>query len=151
MKCPFCQGPDFDVVDSRTDAGGFPVRRRRKCNECGRKAWTVEQLEETPLKVVKKDETREPFDRRKIRRGLETACYKRPLSTELLDRAVSDIESAIYRQYDSEVPSSAIGELVMARLKELDQVAYVRFASVYREFKDVSDFVEEVQPMLGEK
>jgi transcriptional repressor NrdR len=151
MKCPFCREGGFEVVDSRADREGFPIRRRRRCSACGRRAWTVETLEEAPLKVIKKNDTREPFDRRKIRRGLEKACYKRPLSTEQLEEAVSQIEAEIYRRFDQEVPVSAIGELVMTRLKELDQVAYVRFASVYREFKDVSDFVEEVQPMLGEK
>jgi transcriptional repressor NrdR len=151
MKCPFCREGGFEVVDSRADREGFPIRRRRRCSACGRRAWTVEQLEEAPLKVIKKNDTREPFDRRKIRRGLEKACYKRPLSTEQLEEAVTQIEAEIYRRYDQEVPVSAIGELVMSRLKELDQVAYVRFASVYREFKDVSDFVEEVQPMLEDR
>jgi transcriptional repressor NrdR len=149
MKCPFCRLGDFEVVDSRACKGGFPVRRRRRCDRCERRAWTVEHLVETPLKVVKKDETREPFDRRKIRQGLEKACYKRPLRSDQLEEAVDQIEAELYQQYDSEVPSTVIGEQVMAKLKELDQVAYVRFASVYREFKDVSDFVEEVQPMLG--
>jgi transcriptional repressor NrdR len=151
MKCPFCRHGDFEVTDSRSNQGEFPIRRRRKCDGCGRRAWTVEQLEETPLKVVKKDQSREAFDRVKIRRGLEKACYKRPISGSQLEETVSAIEAELYRQYDTEVQSSVIGELLMARLKELDQVAYVRFASVYREFKDVSDFVEEVQPMLSER
>jgi len=149
MKCPFCRQGDFDVTDTRTDAGDFPIRRRRRCSHCGRRAWTSEQMEATPLKVVKKDQTREPYDRRKIIAGLEKACYKRPVSSQQIEEIVSHVESAVYRQYDREVPSTAIGELVMSLLRELDQVAYVRFASVYREFKDVSDFVEEVQPMLG--
>ena len=111
----------------------------------------MEQIEETPLKVVKKDDTREPFDRAKILRGLEKACYKRPLGSQEIEEVVSKVEAELYQRYEREVPSSAIGELVMAHLRELDQVAYVRFASVYREFKDVSEFVEEVQPMLGDK
>jgi transcriptional repressor NrdR len=148
MKCPFCRQGDFAVVDSRSHRDGFPVRRRRVCNQCGRRVWTVEHIEDMPLKVVKKDESREPFDPEKIRRGLEKACYKRPVSTEQLEAVVRDIEAEIYANHFGEVPVSAVGELVMEHLKKLDQVAYVRFASVYREFKDVSDFVEEVQPML---
>ncbi|MCS6978062.1 MAG: transcriptional regulator NrdR [Gemmatales bacterium] len=151
MKCPFCRNGDFDVIDSRSQQGDFPIRRRRKCSHCGRRAWTTEHLEAAPLKVVKKDQSREPFDRLKIRRGLEKACYKRPISGDQLEELVSAVEAEVYRRYDTEVPSSVIGEMLMERLKELDQVAYVRFASVYREFKDVSDFVEEVQPMLGER
>jgi transcriptional repressor NrdR len=151
MKCPFCREGSFEVTDSRSDRDRFPIRRRRRCTHCGRRAWTVERLEEAPLKVIKKNQSREPFDRLKIRKGMEKACYKRPLSTAQLEQAVDEIEAEIYRQFDSEAPVSAIGELVMAKLKELDQVAYVRFASVYREFKDVSEFVEEVQPMLGER
>ncbi len=151
MKCPFCRQGDFDVVDSRSREGDFPVRRRRRCGQCGRKAWTIEQIEEVPLKVVKKNGIREPFERRKIARGLEKACYKRPVSSQQLEEIAADIETEIYSRFDREAPSSAIGELVMARLKELDQVAYVRFASVYRDFKAVSDFVEEVQPMLSDQ
>lgn len=151
MRCPFCREDNFDVVDTRATRGGFPVRRRRRCARCGRRAWTIEELQEHPLKVVKKDHTREPFNAAKIRGGLEKACYKRPLSSDQIEEVVAMIEEEIYRQFDKEVPSSVIGERVMAHLKELDQVAYVRFASVYREFKDVSDFVEEVQPMLGSK
>jgi transcriptional repressor NrdR len=148
MKCPFCRQGDFAVVDSRSSQGGFPVRRRRVCGQCGRKVWTTEQIEEVPLKVVKKDESREPFDPDKIRRGLEKACYKRPVSTEQIEGIIRDVEEAVYAQYFGEVPATVLGDLVMEHLRKLDQVAYVRFASVYREFKDVSDFVDEVQPML---
>jgi transcriptional repressor NrdR len=151
MKCPFCRAGDFDVTDSRPGEGEYLIRRRRRCSQCGRRAWTIEQLEESLLKVIKKDQSREPFSRRKILSGLEKACYKRPLTSEQLEQAVTRIETELYRTYDREVPASAIGELVMAELKQLDQVAYVRFASVYREFKDVSAFVQEVQPMLAEK
>jgi transcriptional repressor NrdR len=149
MKCPFCREGDFDVTDTRAADGDFPIRRRRRCSRCGRRAWTSEQMEESPLKVVKKDLSREPYDRRKIVTGLEKACYKRPISSQQIEEAVNRIEGEIFRRHDREVPSSVIGEMAMSQLRELDQVAYVRFASVYHEFKDVSDFVEEVQPMLG--
>ncbi len=149
MKCPFCREGDFAVVDSRNHQGGFPVRRRRVCDRCKRRVWTVEHIEENPLKVVKKDDSREPFDAGKIRRGLEKACYKRPVSAEQIEAIVRRIESDVYAAYFGEVPASVLGDMVMEHLKTLDQVAYVRFASVYREFKDVSDFVEEVEPMLA--
>jgi transcriptional repressor NrdR len=148
MKCPFCREGDFAVVDSRSQDGGFPVRRRRVCARCKRRVATVEQVEETPLKVVKKDNSREPFATAKLRRGLERACYKRPISSEQIESLVRRVEAEIYAKYWNEVPAAAIGELLMDYLKALDQVAYVRFASVYREFKDVSDFVDEVEPML---
>jgi transcriptional repressor NrdR len=127
----------------------FPIRRRRACDRCKRRAWTIEHIEEVPLKVIKKtDDRREPFDTGKLRRGIEKACYKRPITEVQIDQLVREIENAIYAGYFAEVPSSAIGDRVMERLRKLDQVAYVRFASVYREFQDVSDFVQEVQPML---
>src|SRR5262245_17346914 len=148
MKCPYCHGGDFQVLDSRAPASGFPVRRRRVCAACTRRAFTVEQLEEAPLKVIKKDDTREEFDREKLRRGLQRACYKRPVSDEQIDAIVRRVESEVHSRYWGEVPASILGETLMDYLKDLDQVAYVRFASVYREFKDVSDFVQEVQPML---
>ncbi len=148
MKCVFCREGDFAVVDSRSHRGGFPIRRRRICDRCRRRVWTVEVVEEVPLKVVKKDESREPFDPAKIRRGLERACYKRPVSADQIEALVSQVEGDVYSGYFGEVPVAVVGELVMKYLKALDQVAYVRFASVYREFTDVSDFVEEVQPML---
>jgi transcriptional repressor NrdR len=151
MKCPFCRDGDFAVVDSRSHRGGFPIRRKRLCNHCKRRAITVEHVEEAPLKVVKKDESREPFDPAKLRRGLEKACYKRPISTEQIEAIVRQVESDVYAEYFSEVPVAVVGELVMDYLRKLDQVAYVRFASVYREFKDVGDFVEEIQPMLAEE
>lgn len=149
MKCPFCRSGDFAVVDTRSQNGTFPLRRRRICNHCQRRVWTVEQVEDVPLKVIKKDESREPFDASKLRAGLEKACYKRPVSTEQIENIVRQVESDIYTSHFGEVPVATVGELVMKYLKDLDQVAYVRFASVYREFKDVSDFVHEVQPMLA--
>jgi transcriptional repressor NrdR len=151
MKCPFCREGDFAVIDSRNLQGGFPVRRRRACSRCKRRVWTVEHIEEVPLKVVKKDQAREPFDPEKIRRGLEKACYKRPVSSEQIETVVRQVESEVYATHFGEVPVAELGELVMEHLRKLDKVAYVRFASVYREFKDVSDFVEEVQPMLAKE
>src|SRR5438067_1018053 len=126
MKCPFCREGDFAVVDSRSHQGGFPIRRRRVCDRCKRKVWTVEHLVETPLQVVKKDESREPFDPEKIRYGLEKACYKRPICSEQIERIVNQVQETIYAQYFGEVPAKVLGDLVMAQLKELDQVAYVR-------------------------
>jgi transcriptional repressor NrdR len=149
MKCPFCQKGDFAVIDSRSQEDGFPVRRRRACRACKRRVTTVEQIEEVPLKVVKKDSSREPFDTAKLRRGLERACYKRPVSDEQIEDIVRQVEEYVYARYfNNEVPASVLGEMVMERLQQVDQVAYVRFASVYRAFKDVSDFVQEVEPML---
>jgi transcriptional repressor NrdR len=151
MKCPFCREGDFAVIDSRNQQGGFPIRRRRVCDRCGRRAWTSEAIEDAPLKVIKKDETREPFDPAKIRRGLERACYKRPVSSAQIDEIVREVESEVYADYFAEVPASVIGEILMARLPHLDQIAYVRFASVYREFKDVNEFMTEMQPLLRRK
>ena len=148
MKCPFCRIGDFAVIDTRSQENRFPVRRRRVCSQCRRRVWTTEQIEEVPLKVVKKDLSREPFDRGKLRRGLEKACYKRPLSSEQLEEVIQQVESELYGQYFGEVPAPVIGDMVMRHLRALDQVAYVRFASVYRQFKDASDFVQEVEPML---
>jgi transcriptional repressor NrdR len=149
MKCPFCREGDFAVIDSRSVDGGFPVRRRRVCDRCKRRVWTIEHVEEVPLKVVKKnDSRREPFDPAKLRSGLEKACYKRPVTDEQIETMVREIENDLYARYFGEVAASVIGDLVMERLRKLDQVAYVRFASVYREFQDVSEFVQEVKPML---
>jgi transcriptional repressor NrdR len=154
MKCPFCQKGDFAVIDSRHKDGTFPVRRRRACDHCKRRVWTIERIEEVQLQVVKKsDNRREAFDPAKLRRGLEKACYKRPVSPEELEAVVRRIENEIHAKYYDEVPASVVGDLAMEYLQQLDQVAYVRFASVYREFQDVSDFVNQVRPMLaqGEK
>ena len=147
MLCPFCRTGETRVIDSR---GGqdFVIRRRRVCNQCDRRFTTYEKLEESPLKVVKKDNTREPFDPEKIRRGIELACYKRPISPDQIQQIVSDVEREIYEAFELEVPSRFIGEKVFQALRRVDQVAFVRFASVYRSFQDVNDFVEELQPML---
>lgn len=147
MKCPFCKTDDDRVVDSRASSDGFAIRRRRECASCGRRYTTYERLEESPLRVVKKDERREPFDRRKILAGLIKACEKRPVSLDALEAVTEVVEGRILEAYDREVPSTAVGELVAAELKKVDQVAYVRFASVYREFKTVQEFLDELTPM----
>ena len=151
MRCPFCRADNDRVIDSRTSDDGFAIRRRRECLSCRRRYSTYERVEELKIKVVKKDEARVPFDRNKIRTGLETACWKRPVSDEQIAATVAAVEADVYAQYDQEIESRQIGQLVMKHLQKLDQVAYVRFASVYREFQDVRDFVDELEPMLGEE
>ncbi len=148
MKCPFCKEENDRVTDTRPAQDGFAIRRRRECLECHRRYTTYEQIEELNVKVVKKDGSRVPFDREKIKQGLEKACWKRPISSEQIESIVADVEDKVYSTFDSEVESQYIGELVIEHLRLLDQVAYVRFASVYREFKDVRDFVTELEPML---
>ena len=147
MICPFCRHDETKVVDSR-GSQEFVIRRRRECLDCGRRFTTYEKIEESPLKVIKKDGTRIPFDREKIRIGLEKACYKRPVSADQIERIISEVEVEVSANFEREVPSRYIGEQVFNCLRRVDQVAFVRFASVYREFKDVNDFVEELQPML---
>lgn len=149
MKCPFCQASDTKVVDSRTCRDGFGIRRRRQCSDCNKRFSTYEQIAETPVVVIKKDATRTPFDREKIRIGVEKACYKRPISPEQVEEVAAKIEASITQAGEPEFPAARIGEMVMHELRQLDQVAYVRFASVYREFKDVSDFEHEIRPMLA--
>lgn len=149
MKCPFCRGTRDRVVDSRMSGGGYIIRRRRECLDCGRRFTTYERIEMLPLRVVKKDGKRVEFDRDKILHGVMRACEKRPVSAECVEEIVADIEASIYNNFDKEVTSRHIGQLVMDKLRKVDQVAYIRFASVYREFKDVSEFVDEVRPMLG--
>jgi transcriptional repressor NrdR len=151
MRCPYC-GKDHDrVSDSRASDDGFTIRRRRECLHCKRRFTTHERVDETGIKVVKKNGVREPFDRTKIRVGLTKACWKRPISDEQIEHLVSEVESEIYAHTESEIETSKVGEMVMQRLAQLDQVAFVRFASVYRQFKDVRDFVDELQPMLRRK
>jgi transcriptional repressor NrdR len=151
MRCPYCRIDHDRVIDSRASEDGFAIRRRRECLHCKRRFTTYERLEDMGIKVVKKDGIREPFDREKIRSGLSKACWKRPISNDQIEAAVSEIESEVYANYESEIDSKTLGELVMARLAKMDQVAFVRFASVYRQFKDVRDFVDELQPMLKRK
>ncbi len=149
MKCPFCHADNDRVVDSRAHQDGFGIRRRRECASCKRRYTTYERLEELALKVIKKkDAVREPFNREKIHRGLAKACWKRPISDDRIQVIVAEVEQEIYDQSESEIESRVIGEILMKKLRDVDQVAFVRFASVYREFKDVRDFVDELQPML---
>jgi len=150
MKCPFCQLDNDRVVDSRASDDGFAIRRRRECLGCKKRYTTYERMEPMAVKVVKKDGARVPFDREKLRRGLEKACWKRPVSDSMLESIVAGIENYIGANLETEIESRELGELVMKRLREVDQVAYVRFASVYRQFKDVHDFVDELRPMLSE-
>jgi transcriptional repressor NrdR len=150
MRCPFCRVDNDKVIDSRASQDGFAIRRRRECAACKRRYTTYEKLEEPALKVVKKDGLRMPFEREKIKRGLEKALYKRPVSDEQIESLVSAVENDVLAESDNEVETRRLGELVMQRLRDLDQVAYVRFASVYREFKDVRDFVEELEPILAQ-
>lgn len=147
MLCPVCREGETKVVDSRTSQP-TEIRRRRECLVCGRRFTTYERIEETPLKVIKKDGSRVPFDRDKIRTGLEKACYKRPVTSEQIDDVIAAVEQEVRESGEREIPSRQIGERVFNLLRDVDQVAFVRFASVYREFKDVNDFVEELGPML---
>ena len=150
MMCPFCRNGDTSVIDSRASQD-FVIRRRRKCLSCERRFTTYEKIEDSPIKVIKKDGSRVPFDREKIKSGLEKSCYKRPISDEQMEVIISDIEASLYEQFDREVPSREIGEKVMEALRTIDHVAFVRFASVYREFQDVNDFVEELEPLRADR
>lgn len=150
MHCPFCGEVDTRVVDSRPTAQGTEIRRRRVCDRCGRRFTTLERWERRPLQVVKKDGRREPFDREKILRGVRTACEKRPISQEQLEKLAAEVEMEMLERGESEVPSRLVGDTVMRRLKELDEVAYVRFASVYRQFGDLDRFYEELRRLRSE-
>ena len=150
MKCPFCQADNDRVIDSRASQDGFATRRRRECLDCKARYTTYERIEGSSIKIVKKDGAREPFDRAKIKRGLEKACWKRPLSDAQLEAVVAAVENELEGRFELEVPSRDVGEIVMKQLRQLDQVAFVRFASVYRQFEDVRDFVHELKPMLAE-
>ena len=149
MRCPFCLHPGSRVVDSRVSEEGSAVRRRRQCPECGRRFTTFEHAEETPLYVIKKDGRREIFDRGKLLAGLTRACEKRPISREQIEAVAEDVERALRDRLSEEVPSRDIGDLVMKRLRRLDEVAYVRFASVYKAFTDADSFVREVRTLAG--
>ena len=151
MKCPYCGCEDSKVIDSRPTDEGERIRRRRECTKCGKRFTTYEIIETVPLIVVKKDGTRESFDRVKLFNGLLRACEKRPVPVEVIEKAVTDIESQLQNSLEKESTSGKIGELAMEKLKDIDEVAYVRFASVYRQFKDVSTFVDEVTKLLNEK
>ncbi|MFK7738618.1 MAG: transcriptional regulator NrdR [Pirellulaceae bacterium] len=148
MICPQCSADNDRVLDSRSCEDGRAIRRRRCCNHCKKRFTTYERVEQYAMQVVKKqDNAREPFSREKIERGLERACWKRPISAEQIRALATQIEVDIQADYESEVPSAVVGQLVMSRLADLDQIAYVRFASVYREFKDVEEFVKELKPL----
>ena len=148
MKCPFCGYEESKVIDSRPTDEGERIRRRRECLECNKRFTTYEIIESLPIIVIKKDKSREAFSRDKLLNGLMRACEKRPVSIDTLDKLISDIEMKIQNSLDREVSSDKIGELVMERLKDVDEVAYVRFASVYRQFKDINTFMDELNTLL---
>ena len=151
MKCPFCGAIDSKVIDSRPTEDGEKIRRRRECLSCKKRFTTYEIVETVPLMVVKRDRSREAFDRQKLLNGMLRACEKRPVSYQQLDAAVSNIEQTLLSSYDREVSSMYIGDLAMHQLKHIDDVAYVRFASVYRQFSDVNTFMEELKDMLDSR
>ena len=148
MKCPYCGNTDTRVVDSRPADDGASIRRRRCCDECGKRFTTYEKIETIPLNVIKKDNTRQQYDRSKIESGILRACYKLPIATEQIQKTIDKIENEIFSSADKEIPTSTIGEIVMENLKELHEVAYVRFASVYRQFKDINEFKQELNKLL---
>ncbi|HIV25745.1 MAG TPA: transcriptional repressor NrdR [Candidatus Scatomonas pullistercoris] len=148
MKCPFCNQDNTRVVDSRPVDDNNAIRRRRMCDECGRRFTTYEKVETIPMIVIKKDQNREQYDRTKLEGGILRACHKRPVPLQEINSLVDRVETEIFNREEKEVPSTVIGELVMNHLKDLDAVAYVRFASVYREFKDVNTFMDELKKML---
>jgi len=151
MKCPFCGHIEDKVIDSRSSSEDKSVRRRRECIECKRRFTTYEYIEEIPLMVIKKDGSREAFDRNKIISGILKACEKRPVSMEKVEAMVDKVEKELQKSFDKEIKAEEIGELVMDSLHKLDEVAYVRFASVYRQFKDINQFMKELKDLLGKK
>ena len=151
MKCPFCGYEESKVIDSRPTDDSEKIRRRRECLKCAKRFTTYEIIENLPIIVIKKDKTRETFDREKLLNGLMRACEKRPVSLETLEHVIDEIEAIIQNSLDREVQSEKIGELVMEKLKNIDEVAYVRFASVYRQFKDINSFMRELTKILEEK
>lgn len=151
MKCPFCGFSESKVIDSRPTDEGERIRRRRECTSCGKRFTTYEVIETVPIIVVKKDKSREAFDRAKLFNGLLRACEKRPVSLDTIENIVDDIELTLQNSLDREVTATRIGELAMDKLKDTDEVAYVRFASVYRQFKDINTFMDELAKLLGEK
>ena len=148
MKCPYCGYDESKVIDSRPTDEGERIRRRRECLKCGKRFTTYEVIETVPIIVIKKDKSRESFDRNKLLNGLLRACEKRPVSIDTLERVVDEIEGSLQNSLDREVPSSLIGKYAMEKLKTIDEVAYVRFSSVYREFKDIATFKEELDRMM---
>lgn len=151
MKCPYCGFIEDKVIDSRPTDEGSAIRRRRECSKCTKRFTTYEKVESLPLMVVKKDETRQAFDREKLLNGLLRASEKRPVSINMLEKLVNDIETQIQNSLRREISTQEIGEMVMTRLKDIDEVAYVRFASVYRQFKDINTFMDELRKLLKDK
>ena len=151
MKCPFCSHENTRVIDSRPAEDNNSIRRRRVCDECGKRFTTYEKIETIPLIIIKKDNNREAYDRAKNEAGVLRACHKRPVSAQQITTLVDEVENEIFNREEREIPSGTIGELVMNKLKDLDAVAYVRFASVYREFKDVNTFMDELKSVLNDK
>lgn len=151
MKCRYCASIESKVIDSRPTEDGSAIRRRRECINCGKRFTTYEKIEEIPIMVVKRDGRREPFDSEKIRMGVRKACEKRPVAADVQDKLVEDVSREVFNTLASEVTTRVIGEIVMRKLKDVDEVAYVRFASVYREFKDTQTFMKELQHLLDEK
>lgn len=150
MRCPYCQHPDSDVIDTRKLHNGETIRRRRKCEACGRRFTTYERVETVSITVVKKNGEREPYDREKLMRGVRTACYRRPVPAQALEALANDIEAELMARDEPEIPSSLIGDMVMRRLRAIDDVAYIRFASVYRSFADIGKLREAVDELLGQ-
>lgn len=151
MKCPFCGEENTRVIDSRPADDNSSIRRRRQCDVCSKRFTTYEKVEAIPLVVIKKDMIREPYDRSKIESGVFRSCHKRPISVNQINGLVDEVETAIFNLEEKEIPSSRIGSIVMEKLKKFDQVAYVRFASVYREFKDVNTFMDEIKKILDKE
>lgn len=149
MRCPFCENIDTRVIDSRPTEEGHAIRRRRECDNCNKRFTTYEKIEEIMFMVIKKDGSREAFDRNKVMNGIIKACEKRPVCIASIEKIVDDIERGLNNMMEKEVDSNLIGEVIMEHLKELDEVAYVRFASVYRQFKDVNTFIAEIEKLLG--
>lgn len=149
MRCPYCHVDNDRVSDTRAAEGGYMIRRRRICSSCQRRFATTEKIEKLNIRVVKSDQTRQPLDREKIRRGIERACSKRPIKSETIDNVVQRIETDIYAAFDSEVTSTQVGDIVMDHLARLDEVAYIRFASVYREFDGAEDFIRAISKIMG--
>ena len=151
MKCPYCGAEESKVIDSRPTEASARIHRRRECLSCHMRFTTYEVVETVPLVVIKKDNSREPFDRQKLLNAMLRACAKRPVSYEAIERAVTSIEQTLLSSYDREIPSVRIGELTMEELKKIDEVAYIRFASVYRQFADVESFLDELKKLVGDR
>lgn len=151
MKCPYCSGENIKVIDSRPSEENNAIRRRRQCEECGKRFTTYETIESAPLIIIKKDDTREPYSREKVMSGVLKSCNKRPVSMGDIESMLNNIENTLHNSMEKEIHSSYIGELVMDHLKDLDEVAYVRFASIYREFRDINTFMDELKKILKEK